>query len=275
MKVLLFGGSGMVGRELVHALAGHQVITSTHAEVDISSQAAVERVVAQEKPGLVINAAALIDVAAIERDPTDAARINMHGAAAVAHAAARHNVPQLLVSSSYVFGDSPEPYAEDAPKSPANAYGRTKAEAEDTVMASGTSAPWYVVRSSWLYSVGRGTFVDEVAQTLLSGKAFEASVQRGNPTHCGEFAAAVVKNFVDSSPQSGVYHIVNEGSASRLEIAREIARILGVPEELVVAKEFPSSAMRPSVVLLNTKLQKKLPPWQESLSAYIKRIHRR
>ncbi len=271
MKVLLFGGSGMVGQELVRALRGHHVIAPSHIQLDITDEAAVERVVMQEKPNFIINAAAIIDVGAIEQNPALGVRINVQGAAAVARAAAMHGVSQLLVSSSYVFGDSLEPYVEDALKSPANAYGRTKAEAEDAVAACGTKASWYIVRSSWLYSHYRDTFVDEVAKTVLSGKLFEASGQRGNLTHCGDFAAAVVKNFVDSSPQSGVYHIVNEGSASRFEIAQEVARTLRAPENLVVAKEFPSSAMRPSVVLLNTKISK-LPLWEESLSSYLTRI---
>ncbi|MDP2665309.1 MAG: sugar nucleotide-binding protein, partial [bacterium] len=162
-----------------------------------------------------------------------------------------------------------QPYAEDAVRNPTNEYGKTKAESEETVEACGSNAPWYIVRSSWIYSHYRNTFVDEVVQTLFQGKPFEASEQRGNPTHGGELAAAIVKHFIDSSPYSGVYHIVNESGASRYDIAREIARILGVPESLAVAKDFPSSAMRPSVLLKNTKLPK-LSPWEEPLRAYIR-----
>ena len=268
MKILLFGGSGMVGRELAKAFAHHSVIAPTHAQVDIGDATMVERVVVQEKPDFTINAAAIIDVGALERDPALGVRINVQGAENIARAATARAVPHILISSSYVFGTSSQPYSEDAAKNPQNAYGKTKAGAEDALLACDSSAPRYIVRSSWLYSHYRDTFVDEVAQTLLQGKAFEASAQRGNPTHCGEFAEAVVKKFVGSSPPSGVYHIVNEGGTSRFEIACEVARTLGMPEDLVVAKEFPSSAMRPSVVLTNTKLPK-LATWQESLRAYI------
>ncbi|MDO8518328.1 MAG: sugar nucleotide-binding protein [bacterium] len=268
MKILLFGASGMVGCELAHALAHHSIVAPPHTQVDIADAVAVERVVEEEKPDFIINAAAIIDVGALERDPALGARINVQGAENIARAAVAHAIPQLLVSSSYVFGESLQPYSEDAVKNPQNVYGRTKAEAEDALVACVSSTSWHVARSSWLYSHYKNTFVDEVAQTLLQGKPFEASPQRGNSTHCGEFAAAIVKNFIDASSHSGVYHIVNEDGASRFEIAREVARTLGASEDLVVAKEFPSSAMRPSVVLLNTKLPK-LAPWEESLRTYI------
>jgi dTDP-4-dehydrorhamnose reductase len=236
--------------------------------VDITDVTAVEKIIADEKPDFIINAAAIINMNTIEQNPALGRRVNVQGATAIARAAAARAIPQLFVSSSYVFGDSAKPYAEDAMKNPENEYGKTKAEAEDAVTTCGSDAQWYIVRSSWFYSAYRDTFVDEVAQSLLQGKPFEASEQRGVPTYGGEFAAAIVKDFIDSSPQNGVYHIVNEGGASRYKIAREIARALGAPESLVVAKGFHSSAMRPSVILKNTKLPK-LPPWDKSLRAYI------
>ena len=266
MKVLLFGGSGMAGRELVRALSAHTVVAPPHAHTDIADAAAVRKTVAEEKPDFIINAAALIDVNMLERDPQSGRLINTGGAARVARAAAETGIAQLLVSSSYVFGDSPEPYAEDAPTRPTNVYGKTKAEAESVVLSCGGS----VARSSWLYSAYRDTFVDEVARALKAGETFEASPQRGNPTSGNDFASAIVKNFIESSVQNGIYHLVNEGSASRYEIACEIARTLGAPEDLVVAKDFPSSAARPSVLLINTKLPP-LPRWEESLRSHITR----
>lgn len=254
----------MVGKELALALAEHTVASPTHTRVDIADAAAVGHAVTEEKPDFIINAAAIIDVNILERDPELGKRINTGGAAHVARAAAEAGIAHLFVSSSYVFGDSPLPYEEDVPAHPTNVYGQTKAEAESIVLSCGGS----VARSSWLYSTCRDTFVDEVAHTLKEGKVFEASPQRGNPTSGGEFASAVVKYFVDSSKPNGIYHIVNEGGASRYELAREIADILHVPENLVVAKNFPSSAARPSVLLKNKKLPP-LPRWEESLRAYI------
>ncbi len=268
MKVLLFGGSGMVGKELTHALLYHTVVAPSHEQIDIADAAAVERKVAEEKPDFIINAAAIIDMSAVERDQALGTRVNAEGAAAIARAASIYAVPQLLVSSSYVFNESAQAYEEDAIRNPVNAYGKTKVAAEDAVKASSDHAPWYIVRTSWIYSPSRNTFVDEVAQTLLRGKPFEVSAQEGNPTSGSDFAAAVVKHFIDSSPQSGVYHIVNEGGVSRYDIVRDIARTLGVSESLAVAKDFPSSATRPSVLLKNTKLPA-LPAWNASLRTYI------
>ncbi len=269
-RVLLFGGSGMVGRELIRALENHTVVAPSHAHADITDADLIEQLVADEKPDFIINSAAIISVNVIEQDPLFATRVNVQGASAIARAATVHAIPQLLVSSNYVFDDnSVLTRTEDAVKNPTNKYGKTKAEAEDAVAACGSSAPYYIVRTSWLYSRYRASFVDEVAQALLQGRPFEAWTQRGNPTSCSDLAQSIVKNFIDSSAPSGVYHIVNEGDASRYEIVRGIARALHVSEDLaVVAKEFSPSALRPSVLLTNTKLPK-LPPWEESLRSYL------
>ncbi len=268
-RVLLFGGSGMVGRELIRALENHTVVAPSHAQVDITDTALIEQLIVDEKPDFIINAAAIINMNAIEQDSSFATRVNVQGASAIAHTAAAHSIPQLLVSSSYVFSDSALARAEDAVKNPTSKYGKTKAEAEDAVAECGSRAPYYIARSSWFYSRYRTTFVDEVAQTLLQDKSFESSAQRGNPTYGADFALSVVKNFIDSSAPSGVYHIVNEGDASRYEIVRGIARALHVSEDLAVAaKEFSLSTLRPSVLLINTKLPK-LPPWEESLRSYL------
>lgn len=259
----------MVGSELTCALSSHEVVAPPHTHVDISDATAVEQIIAKENPNFIINAAAIINMSAIEQDPASAMRVNVMGAAAIAHAAAKAATPQLLVSSSYVFGEAAQPYDEDAVKNPINAYGETKAAAEDAVAACKSNAAHYIVRTSWIYSTYRDTFVDEVAKTLREGKPFVASLQRGNPTQGREFAVTIITNFIDSSlPKSGVYHVVNEGSASRYEMAREIARTLHLPETLVTSDDFPSNAIRPSVVLKNTKLPP-LPPWEVALRRYL------
>lgn len=266
--ILLFGGSGMVGRELVRALSHHMVVTPPHTLVDITDAIAVEQSIAEVKPDFVINAAAIVNMDTIEKNEKFSSRTNVQGALVVACAVAHHSIPQLILSSSYVFGESPHSYSEDSDRNPANKYGKTKVDAEDAVIICGSSAPYYIVRTSWIYSRYRETFVDEVARTLLRGETFEASDQRGNPTCGRDFAAAVVRHIIDPLPQSGTYHIVNDGDASRYEIACEIAHTLHVPESLVVAKEFSSRAMRPSVVLVNTKLAA-LHQWKDALHEYL------
>src|SRR3989344_8918166 len=109
MKILLFGGSGMVGRELANACSAHTVVSPPRSRADITDASSVGRVVAEEKPDFIINAAAIIDVGALERDPALGKRVNTDGAANVARAAAGAGIAHLFVSSSYVFGDSPGP----------------------------------------------------------------------------------------------------------------------------------------------------------------------
>ena len=269
MKILLFGGSGLLGKELQRALKAHTVLAPSHSDVDITDEATVERAINETAAQYIINAAACINVDALECDPELAEYINAKGAGILARAAAKHNLPLLHISTNYVFAHSNLPYKEDAKRLPSNVYGLTKSQGEDLVRAALSKARQYIVRTSWLYSPVRATYIDYVATMLAEGKVVEASTQIGNPTHAGELADAIVLHFIEGERQNGTYHLINTGEdATRYAIAREVARTLGVPEERVVSKEYSSSSLRPSVMLINTKLPP-LPSWRESLRMYI------
>ncbi len=268
--ILLFGGSGMLGREFLNALTDYRVVAPSRASVDITDKIAVDRIVVESRPDFIINAAAIIDVNAIEEQPEIAKGVNVDGAGFIAQAAALHNVPQLFMSSSYVFSNSDTNYNESDIPNPANAYGKTKMDAENSIVSCGSNAPWYIIRTSWLYSIYRNTFVDEVVVSLKQHKTFEASSQRGNLTYSEDLVESIVKNFINSTLESGIYHVINEGSASRQEIAYEIADILSAPKHLIVEHDHSSKKKRPSVCLVNTKIPP-LPPWRESLRKYILR----
>lgn len=278
MKILLFGGSGMVGRELSQVLSGHTVVAPQHAEIDIVDSEAIQRLMTDEKPDFVINAAALINVDAIEENPEPAWQINTHAAGYIAQAAARALIPVMYISTNYVFGDDKLSYTEEDLTAPVNTYGETKAAGEALIAqyCGDTGTPYYIVRTSWLYSTTRDTVVDFFAKTLLSGEVVDASSGLGNPTFAGDLAVAIEKNFIEGKQESGIYHLINEsadsrGGVSRFDVACAVAQILGVPPSKVreVSDTTWFKAPRPKAALLQNI---KLPPlqhWQTALSAYI------
>ncbi len=278
MKILLFGGSGMVGKELSLALAGHTVVAPLHSQVDITDSAAIERLVAAEKPDFVINAAAIINVDKAEENPELARQINALGAESIARAAARAQRRLVYISTNYVFGDEKSGYVEEDSVSPLNVYGKTKAEGEALVAGHCKEAgiPYHIIRTSWLYSAVRNTAVDFFAQSLVSGKTVDASLELGNPTHAGDLASAIVTNFIEGKQESGIFHLINEptnsrGGVSRVEVARTIAHMLDIPQMQVreVSETTWFKAPRPKAALLrNTKLPP-LRSWEEALRSYI------
>ncbi len=84
MRVLITGAGGQVGRELVDAFDGHDVVAVDHDQLDVADRDAVLGTVTSVAPDVVVNTAAWTDVDANEADPDRAWAVN---ALAVRHLA--------------------------------------------------------------------------------------------------------------------------------------------------------------------------------------------
>jgi dTDP-4-dehydrorhamnose reductase len=274
-RVILFGASGLLGSELKAVLTsrGFDVRTPSHSEVDLRTSMTLESYIKKSGASYIINAAALIQVDEIEKDPSVAWQVNADAAGVIAKMATEIDATLIHISSQYVFDGSKPFYEESDITSPLNMYGETKAAGETLVQEF--ALRHHIVRTSWIYGERRPTFVDEVAKTLREGRELLASVeQRGNPSSAHDVALAIERYFISSEEQNGVYHLINDTQkegVSRYEIAEEVAAIVGAPVSLV-GKAHSSTifnARRPSAVLVNTKLPP-LPNWKEALRQHLK-----
>lgn len=121
-KIYVAGHRGMVGAAIVrHLLAqGHPadlIVTRSHAELDLTDQAAVRAFFAREMPDQVYLAAAKVGgIYANNTYPADFIYQNLMIEANVVEAAFRHGVRKLLfLGSSCIYPKlAPQPMAEDA-----------------------------------------------------------------------------------------------------------------------------------------------------------------
>jgi dTDP-4-dehydrorhamnose reductase len=272
MRYLIAGGAGMLGRDLARMLDGRDVTALGRAELDITDESALRRVV----PGhdVIINAAAYTQVDAAESHEAEALAINATGAAHLASAAAEVGARFVQLSTDYVFdGAATSPYPEDALRDPKGAYGRTKAEGERLVLEAHPSA--YLVRTAWLYGAHGRNF----ARTMLrlAGQRETVSVvadQVGQPTWTLDLAAAIVR-LLDTDAPSGIYHGTNSGQASWFEFARAIFAVSGLDPERVLpidSAAYPVPAPRPAYSVLGHDAWRRAGlaeprDWHEALSA--------
>jgi dTDP-4-dehydrorhamnose reductase len=104
-QILLTGVGGQVGYELNRLAAerGCALIGLTRQQLDIGDAEAVERIVTQLQPALVINAAAYTAVDKAEQEVEAAMRANRQGPANLATACQTHHIPLIHLSTDYVF----------------------------------------------------------------------------------------------------------------------------------------------------------------------------
>lgn len=251
MRVLITGANGMLGRDLQAALAGHDVTVLARADLDVTDAAAVATVVRGHDA--VVNCAAYTKVDDAETHEDLAYAVNAIGPANLAVACAETGARLVTVSTDYVFdGNATEPYAEDLPRDPINAYGRTKAAGEELALAAHPSGT-YVVRTAWLY----GRHGPNFAQTMLNlAKSKESWTvvddQLGQPTWTADLAAQIV-TLLEAGAPAGIYHGTNSGQATWFEFARAVLEESGLDPERITPTDsasFVRPAARPSYSVL-------------------------
>ena len=132
MKVWLTGAGGNLGSVLHARLAELGCATvATDRSLDIGDFRAVSRLVENEQPTLIVNAAGYTDVDAAETHEEEASRANALGPENLGRLAMERGASVLHFSTDYVFdGRTNEPYREDTRPNPLGAYARTKADGE-------------------------------------------------------------------------------------------------------------------------------------------------
>jgi dTDP-4-dehydrorhamnose reductase len=165
MKILLFGGSGQLGREV--ALRARQlnfeIVTPVQNEVDVVDRDQVLFLADKVAPDLIINSAAYTAVDDAETHEETAHSINATGAQYVADAANNSGARLIHLSTDYVFdGELKRPLTETDATNPQSVYGRTKLAGEQLVLESCVSSS-AIVRTSSLH----GKFGDNFIHTML------------------------------------------------------------------------------------------------------------
>lgn len=272
MRVVVLGANGQLGRALTRRLPrlGHDILPLGRAEADVADPTVVEAVAALA-PDAVVNAAAMTNVDGAERDPATAYRVNGAGAENAARAAARVGAVLVQVSTDYVFdGQGGAPYAEDALTNPISVYGASKLDGERRALAAWDRVQ--VARTAWLYGLGGRNFVTRIVQLADERGALSVvTTESGNPTFCDDLADAIGRLI--TLPHYGIFHLVNEGYASRYEFARAILALAGRDVSITPVESFARAAKPPAFApLVNARaaaLGVTLRPWQDALAAYI------
>jgi dTDP-4-dehydrorhamnose reductase len=263
--ILVFGGNGQLGQELMRAAASRRRVLCalTHAEADITDTAAVAAAFARCKPNIVINAAAYTKVDLAESAIVEARLGNENGPAVLAEACARAGVPLLHVSTDYVFDGSKDvAYLETDQPCPINVYGCSKAAGEQAVRR--TLAHHVILRTAWVYSEFGNNFLKTILRLAATQDEIRVVAdQYGSPTSAREIAEAILHiapSVVRDPSLSGTYHFTADGVTTWHGFA---SRIVNVAASITVRRpnvtpirtaEYPTPAKRPANSQLDCRL---------------------
>ncbi|MET7272686.1 sugar nucleotide-binding protein [Streptomyces flaveolus] len=227
MKVLIIGGSGFLGAELIRqATAAGLETSATFASrpgtasdaawhpLDVRDPARVARVIADVAPSVVVNASSGGSDWAVTAD----------GSVRVALAAVEHGCRLVHVSSDAVFSGARARYDESCLPDPVTPYGAAKAAAETAVRLLVPDAA--VARTSLIVGHGRSVherMVHALADGTRDGVLFTDDFRC--PVHVEDLAAALWE--IALSGATGVFHLAGPDALSRHELGVLIARRQG------------------------------------------------
>lgn len=251
MRYLVAGAGGMLGRDLVTALSGRDVLALDRAQLDITDADAVSDAV--HGVDVVLNAAAYTRVDDAEEHEAEAFVINATGAGNLAAASEAAGATLVHFSTDYVFdGSATTPYPESTPTHPVTSYGRTKAAGEALVLDRGPERT-FLLRTAYLYGEHGPNFVRTMLR--LAGERETVNVvtdQIGQPTWTADVAQATIA-LLDAEAPAGIYHATNSGSASWFEFAKAIFETAGLDPERVLptdSRAYVQKAPRPAYSVL-------------------------
>jgi dTDP-4-dehydrorhamnose reductase len=294
-SILIFGGTGQIGRELIRELGTlGPIVAPPRAELDLTSAAALRETIDRVQPRIVVNAAAYTMVDQAEDDAGLCALLNAEVPAILAAACQSTGAALVHFSTDYVFdGTQRKPYVETDEPRPLSVYGRTKLEGERAVQSAGGAS--LIFRTAWVYSTRRNNFPRTMLR--LAREREELNVvndQVGAPTSASAIASGVaqVLGALSREPDfraaceaaAGIYHMTASGSTTWYEFARLILasdqraiehRCRSVRP--ITTAEYPTKAARPAFSILdNSKLvarfDVRLPSWQDQWQSVLEQL---
>lgn len=281
MRILVTGGRGMLGKNLVEKLErrGEKVCVFDLPSGDVCDRERVEQAFLSVRPEVVFHLAAYTDVDGAEEERELAYSVNVLGSEAVSEFSKKYGAKIVYLSTDYVFGGSGDlPWRTDDEPSPVNFYGWSKREGEERVLKSNDRS--FVVRTAWLYGDGKN-FVRSVLAAAKAKKVLRVvDDQVGSPTYVGDLNDCLIE--ISRSEKYGIYHATGEGFCSRFSFAK---KIFAIAEELderwreievlpQKSEDYPLPAKRPKNGRLDkSKLERegfsRLPDFETSLKKYL------
>lgn len=281
-SIAIIGPNGQLGSDLVKGFdaSGWAVVPAGHDVLTVESPESVADFFASHPVDVIVDTAAFHQVAVCEQEPGRTWAVNATGPRNVAAAANAIGATSVFISTDYVFDGAiadDQSYPENAPVSPLNAYGASKAAGEFATL--GANQRNLVVRISSVFgaagSSGKGgNFVEAIAKKALAGEELKVVDDIFMSPSYTVDVAAKLRGLLDSGA-SGVFHACNAGRITWHEFATEICKQVGADVAVErTSSDFTTVPKRPGNSSLSTARLREFGvgqrPWDEALGAYLR-----
>ena len=279
LKILITGADGQLGydfKKLFDSL-GINYIATDYKELDIINTEQLNKFFLKNKNfSHIINCAAYNNVDKAEKDKK-VNLLNIEAPKNLAEISKKLNAVFVTYSTDFVFdGKQKIPYNEEDIPNPLSEYGKTKLQGEKEVIRTYDKS--FIIRTSWLFGVGNNNFCKQVINWSKTKKILKiVDDQISSPTYSKDLAFFSWKLI--QTEKFGIYHISNNGEASKYEQAKYILNKIGWGGALKKGKtkDFDLFAERPEYSKLSSEkieklLGERMPVWQNAIDRFFQEM---
>ena len=279
MKILLTGSNGQLGHEFkkIFDKKNIEYIAVDCKKLDITSDKALKKFFQVNKEIThIINCAAYNDVDKAETDKK-VWLLNAKAPKKLAEISKKIGAIFVTYSTDFVFdGEKKVPYNEDDEVNGLSEYAKAKITGEKFVLESYNKS--FVIRTSWMFGIANNNFVKQVINWSKSrNKLSIVDDQVSAPTYSVDLAEFSWKLI--QTEKFGLYHITNDGIASKYDQAKYVLEKIGWKGTLGRAKtaDFNLPAKRPAYSKLDSSkveklLGEKIPTWQSGIDRFLEEM---
>lgn len=279
LKILLTGSNGQLGHDFQKLFSNSNIkyISTDYQELNIIDSNELENFFKNNNDFThIINCVGYNDVDEAQNgDKTFL--LNEKAPQKIAEFAKKMNAIFVTYSTDFVFdGRKNIPYIEEDIPNPLSKYGISKHEGEKMVLDTWRKS--FVIRTSWLFGIGGNNFNKQVLNwSKMRDKLNIVDDQVSAPTYSMDLAEFSWKLI--QTEKFGLYHITNDGIASKYDQAKYVLEKIGWKGMLGRAKtaDFNLPAKRPAYSKLDSSkveklLGEKIPTWQSGIDRFLEEM---
>ena len=288
MKILVLGGSGLVGDHFITDSKSNDFITTyrnnvinfpnvVSVKINLPQDwSKLEELILKEKPDIVLNSIAYSNSDFCETNREETYTLHVKISEKITTICSKINSKIVFLSTDYVFDGKKGNYAENDKTNPINYYGHTKDLAEKIILKNENNL---VLRTAMVYgSSSKVRFLRYVIENLKKDQEINTYDDIFNSaTLLGDLTNGISKAIEFDA--SGIYHIVGSSCVSRFDFAKTVAKVFDFNENLVKPVSILSAklkAQRPiNPCLNNSKASKTFGIKFLSINEGIKQIYER
>lgn len=279
--ILALGKNGQLSKEF-QKINTDEVTYLSSNDLDLRDLDKIHISLSKHQPNIILNFTAynLVDQA---ENNEDNFLINALAVKKIAEYCKLADIVFIHISTDYVFDGKNKSYIETDLTNPINAYGKAKLNGEKFIQE--ICSKYFILRTSWLYSLHGNNFLTKIINLYKTEKNFKGADDLiGSPTSARSLAHALQHLIQDDTQKYGLYHFSNTGEISKYQFLQSILMHLAFQNndpdvEIIKVKneDFKMTAKRPyNTSLKSDKFASQfnylIPKWDDELKSIMDKI---